>query len=355
MNRYLIFSLFLMIHVSSFFSVFPEKMIAATAAGQWEAILFGCLLELFALWLYLKALAAFPGKNLVEICSETAGKWGTRIIVLPFVLFLFFYLILLVYYEATEIKAVVLPKTPLSATLFVFILLTAYAAWKGIHAIVRAGAALFFLFMPFVLFSLFISLENYDIRHAFPIWDPTASFLAKPDFYVGLLANSGFLILGMLPLDKPLQLRSILPVMLPVAAFGMLTVYAPLFIFGHETAKNLQYPALMASDTVDLEWVVFDWLPTFYVVSASSISVLQASVLLWMLSKLLRLLFLSVDEKWIVVGLSVVVTFLSLRISNVHRLNEYFALNSWFCLYSLVCIPIILAVLAKIGRRRAKA
>lgn len=354
MNRSLVCMLFLLIHFASTFSIFPEKIIGLTENGHWETILICSLLEIAVLWFYLKALAVFPGENIIDICKRTVGSWGTRIIMLPFVLFLFFYFILLGYYEALEIKAVMLPKTPISASLLVFILLALYAAWKGIDVIVRASMVLFVIFIPFVLFSLAISIKNFDFHNMFPIWNASPAFLMKPDFYVSLLGNSGFLVIGMLSLDKPMQFRQILPIMLVVTLFALFTVYVPLLVFGREVAVNLQYPTLMASDTIDIEWVVFDWLPTFYSVSSGALNVFQASAMLWTMAKIIRLSYFQIREGWIVLSLSAILYILCLNISNMRALNDFLALNSWLCMYSIIFIPFIVAILAAKGQRRSK-
>ena len=300
----------------------------------------------------MKAFTLFPGKNIIEICQATLGNWGARLILLPLLAFMFLHLVILSNYQTKEINAVLLSETPISATTLTFLGVSLYAAWNGISSIVRTGTALFIIFMPFVIFSLFICSVNFDYHNLFPLLDSHASFLFKSDFYVSFLAYSGFLFLGFLPMSKPIPFKKMLPAMVCVAIFAIMVVYVPLMVFGQEAVDNFQYPSLMASDTIDLEWVVFDWLPTFYVVATTAISTLQAAALLYVTITMIQKLYIPINKKWIAGGLFVVVYILSMRVANMKIQNGYFLINIPFCLYSIIIIPVIMIVLGSLGREK---
>ncbi|MBB6669518.1 GerAB/ArcD/ProY family transporter [Cohnella nanjingensis] len=344
MNKRMVLALFIQLHLAAILSLYATKILESTNSGHWEAILIACLLEVLLAWLYLSGLSAFPGKHIGEIIREAAGAWAARAILLPFVAYIFFYLVLQNRYQIVKINIVVLPSTPLWAVLLLNMVLPFYAACKGIHAIARMGLALFITFMPFVLFSLFISYQNFEWRNIFPIWQPKLTFVAEQPFYTSLFAFSGFLFLGMLSLNKPVKLRKLGPSMLLVAAFGFASVYVPLLIFGQETAIRFQYPVTMASDTIDLEWVVFDWLPTFSVVSSSALGMIESSVLLWMAMTLVRKLYLPLPDKWLAAILSIAMYICSMQIHNVQTLNRFFSMNAALCLYSMIILPLTLGL-----------
>ncbi|GAA3407416.1 GerAB/ArcD/ProY family transporter [Paenibacillus hodogayensis] len=352
MSRRLVFVLFVQIHLAAMSSNFAVKILEATSRGHWEAIAVGCLLEAGLVAIYLRGLSAFPGKTIADILGETFGVWGTRLILAPLILFLFIHILLLFRYQITQINIVLLPQTPLWAPALLYLAISLYAAVKGIKVIARLSVALLFVFVPFVLFSLFISYANFDYRNMFPIWDPQLHFVKSPSFYVSLLSSSGFLFLGLLPPGKPLQWRVVWPAMLILAAFYLSFVYTPLLIFGQETALLLQFPTVMASDTVDLEWIVFDWLPAFFVVASSALGTLEVSLLLWMTIALTKKLFIPAKEKWIALAVGIAAYVLFFQIPNLQVLNRYYSWSTYLLLYSILVIP--LATYASgIRKRRA--
>ncbi|OZB95062.1 GerAB/ArcD/ProY family transporter [Paenibacillus sp. XY044] len=352
MNKNQILILFFLVHLTSIFAIFPERIISSSAEGHWLPILVIFSVELIMLWFYLKALSLFPGKTVIEICTELLKKWGTGIILVPVILFLLIELVLLMYYQSVQIKAVLLQNTPKAATSALFIILCFYGAWKGITMLVRASLGLFFLCMPFVLFSMLIGIKNFRFHYIFPI-KPDVSFFTHPDFYVCTVVIAGFLFLGMVPTKKRIRFGKLAAVIGIIFMFGLASVYIPLTVFGQETVVHLEYPLLLASDTIDLEWVVFDWLPSFYSVSSGALGIIKVSVLLWLTVTFLSQIYLPmVNSRWILAITCIVLYIILLNIPNVSTLNTYLYLNSYFCLYSIICFPLLVFLGA--GWRRKK-
>ncbi|UPK46831.1 GerAB/ArcD/ProY family transporter [Paenibacillus pabuli] len=356
MNKAHMLTLFVLLHLASIFAIFPERIISATSKGHWIPITILFVTELVVLWLYLKALSQFPGKTVVDICNESLSKWGTRLIVLPLLIFLYIELFLLMYFQSGEIKAVLLQRTPPAATGALFILICFYAVWKGLHVIIRASIGLCILLMPFILFSMLISVQNFRISYIFPIWDNEMSFFSNLDFYVCTVILAGFLFLGMIPSKQRISFGKAAAAVSVIFVFALGSVYVPLLVFGQETVVHLQYPMLMASDTIDLEWVVFDWLPSFYVVASSALGVLKVSVLLWILVSLLQQLFIpKINRLWILSLTGVSLYLVSLWIPNMNALNSYLYLNVYFCVYSVLAFPIIVFLAAQWRRKKVRA
>lgn len=342
MNKVQILILFILLHLTSIFSIFPERIISSTSEGHWAAITILFVAEFIVLWLYMKSLKPFPGKTAIDICLASLGRWGTRLIVLPIIVFICIEILLLMYFQEVEIKAVLLQRTPAPATLLLFILLCFYAAWKGIAVMIRASTALSILLMPVIVFSILISFQNFQVNYIFPIWDRQWSFFSQPDFYVCTVIFIGFLFLGMLPSKLQISFGHVSIALSIVFLFALGSVYVPLMVFGQETAVNFQYPMLMSSDTVDLEWVIFDWLPSFYVVASSALALLKVSVLLWILVMLAHRLFVpKLGAIWILAVVCISLYLISLTIPDVNALNFYLYLNSSFCIYSVIVFPVI--------------
>ncbi|QJD82063.1 GerAB/ArcD/ProY family transporter [Cohnella herbarum] len=342
MTKRMVFILFMQVHLAAGMSIYSVRIIESTSKGHWEPILLGCLLEFFLVWMYMKGMAVSKGRQMVDVLASALGKWGALLLLLPVIIYLACRLISLVRYQIIEINIILLPKTPLWATTLIYVAMPLYAASKGMSAIIRLSVAVCFLFVPFVFFSLIISFRNFDYFNAFPIWDSTAAFVTKPSFYVSMYANSGFLFLGMLTLDKPITMRSLWPILILVTFFYLAVVYVPLFVFGQECLSILEHPPVIASDTIDVEWVVFDWLPTFYIVASSAVSFLEATVTVWMIMLIVRKLIVPFPPKWILVFIGIVAFCFNLMIRNVTSLNRLDTVNVVFCLYSIVIVPLVI-------------
>ncbi len=343
MNKFQSIILFFLLHMASIFAIFPERMMAAATKAQWMPVAIIFLAELLVVWLYLKAMSKFPGKSILDLCCDTFGKWGAGFMLLPLLVFLFLQVILLTCYLTVEIRTVLLPKTPIYATSAIFVSICMYGVWKGLSVLIRASMGWFVLLMPFILFSMLISIGNFNFDYIFPVWDAKFSFIWKKDFYVGTIIFSGFLFLGMTPSRLRIGFGTASALIGLIFLFALTSVYIPLLIFGHETAVHFQYPMLMASDTVDLEWVVFDWLPSFYVVSSSGLGLIKVSVLLWMLLTLLRQLYLpKIKSLWLLIFIGIVLYFACQWIPNAKTLDKYLYISSYLCLYSTVGFPILI-------------
>ncbi|ASS65891.1 MULTISPECIES: GerAB/ArcD/ProY family transporter [unclassified Paenibacillus] len=352
MNKFQSIILFFLLHMASIFAIFPERMMAAAPKAQWMPVAILFLAELLAVWLYLRAMSKFPGKSIPELCRDAVGKWGAGLMLFPLLVFLFLEIILLTYYLSIEIRTVLLPKTPISATSAVFVAICMYGAWKGLSVMIRASMGWLVLFVPFILFSMLISIGNFNFDYIFPIWDAKFSFIGNPDFYVGTIMFAGFLFLGMTPSHLRIGFGTASALIGFIFLFALTSVYIPLLIFGRETAVHFQYPMLMASDTVDLEWVVFDWLPSFYVVSSSGLGLIKVSVLLWMLLTILKQLYLPrIKSHWLLILFGIVLYLACQWIPNAKTLDKYLYINSYLCLYSTVGFP-ILVYLSTLRRRR---
>ncbi|WP_127582544.1 GerAB/ArcD/ProY family transporter [Paenibacillus koleovorans] len=354
MNSRMVSILLLQVHLAAAMSFYSVRIIEATKAGHWEPIVAGFLLEIICVAVYLKGLSRSRSKHVIELIKGWLGNWGARLLLAPFAIFTVCRLILLVRHQTNDISTILLPQTPPGVISMFYIALTFYAASKGIALIARVSVLIFFLFIPFVPFSLLISMRNFQFTNIFPLWDATFSFVTQPSFYAGMYAHTGFLFLGLLSVGQGTPLRKIAPVLTLLALVYLLIVYVPLLIFGQETVEILVHPTLLASDTIDLEWVVFDWLPTFFIVSSSALSVLEAAVLIWMFTHLFRKLFVPVPEKWLLPILALVVYVFSINIPNMATLNRYDSALSVLALYSIVIIPAA-TVLSSFWQRRRTA
>ncbi|BBH23593.1 hypothetical protein Back11_49380 [Paenibacillus baekrokdamisoli] len=350
MNKYLVLILFFLVHLSFLFYMYPVNIIESSTKGYWEPILVGFLMEALLIGVYLKGLSAFPRKDIIDIFTGKSGKWLARVLLTPFFIFLFVNFGTMHRVEFDSVNVVLLPKTPLLFILLLY-LIPLYAAWKGLQSIARGAVLLFVFGVPLILFSLMSSIKNFDFHQVFPLLDTQMAFFSKPEFYSALLAHTGFLFLGMIGLNKNASMRYLIPILIVIFIFGLAAVYVPLLIFGPESIIYLRYPVVLTSDTVDMEWVIFDWLPTFFVISTIAISMVEAAISLWMMTTLMHKLAFPAKRGWSVIIVGAALYVFSAMIPNTDWLDQLTTWNSVFGLYSIVVIPITVLLMSLKDRR----
>ncbi|MBP1962902.1 GerAB/ArcD/ProY family transporter [Paenibacillus aceris] len=350
MSKRALLTMFFIVHLSRYFYIYPVKMIEATSAGHWEPIIVGFLVELCCVWIFLKGLSAFPEKDIVDICKMASGTWIARLLLIPLLVFLFLNLNITHSYEMESISIFLLPKTPTYFILLLYVI-PLYIAWKGYEAISRGGIVVFICVLPMVIFSLISAMSNFDFDNLYPIYETRLSFFKRPMFYSAFFAHSGFLFLGWVKMKRQFSFRQAAPILGILLIFAISSVYVPMLIFGQESIIYFRYPNVLTSDTVDTEWVVFDWLPTFFVIAMIAISMVEMAVTFWMMATLIEKLFLKKKRGIAVLLVGVLSYSFSCYLDNIDTLAKFSVLNTFLCFYSIIGIPLAIILMSLRYRR----
>ena len=122
----------------------------AAKQDAWIVILVALLIGLVFIWIYTELQNLFPSKNYVEIIIAILGKK----IGIPLALLYAAYWLWPAARNLREfgelISMTLLPETPLSVILFIFILISLYALLKGVEVIARTSE----IIMPLIAFSM---------------------------------------------------------------------------------------------------------------------------------------------------------------------------------------------------------
>lgn len=122
------------------------------------------------LWLLItKLLNRFPGKNIIQINEEVAGRvfgMGTSLLLLIFVVFSTSN-ILRLFSEVVILSS--LPEAPISSLAFLFLIPILISVYLGIEPIVRSN----FIALPFIVFGtlgiLLALIPFWDFKQIFPL------------------------------------------------------------------------------------------------------------------------------------------------------------------------------------------
>lgn len=186
--------LFFMAHLSLMFFVYPEKVLDYTSQGHWFAILLTWLIGALMLMIFIKALNVFPGKILPEIMLEIMGKWVSRLIMLPLLLYWLDSAILINRAYAEMIGILLLERTPTAAILLLLIVPVLLMIAK-IDGHLATAWLITLVSMPVIVFTLAAPLIQVEWHNVVPL-KPNLHFLRDIDYYVSLFVVSPFLLIG---------------------------------------------------------------------------------------------------------------------------------------------------------------
>ncbi|CAM3716956.1 GerAB/ArcD/ProY family transporter [Cytobacillus oceanisediminis] len=331
--------MYIISHLGLIFFMYPGNIISSTSQGHWLPILVGILIHFIFIFIYMKGLSYFPKKDIIRIYSEV-GKGTAILFIVP--VFLYFSMILLITVRAySEIITIVfLSETPLWAIMLLMISISAYIASKGVEVIFRTGLLLAILFLPIIIFIFFTSFQNVDWRYAIP-FDANFGFLTKRTYYEGFFAFSGgFLFLGFVQPYLSYKRKHVLWAAAFLIPFFIFSVYVPVLTFGQATSSTTFLPYVVAVDAININWLMFDRVTMFFLLSLISFIMLFLALVSWKAIRILSHYLPSIRPVKLLIALSAAVFFSCFLIPDWKDVEKLFWWNTFLRFYVLVAIPL---------------
>lgn len=332
--------MYILTHLGLIFFMYPGDIIASTDEGLWIPIMLGVFIHFIVIALYMKGLSYFPNKDIITIYLGI-GKGVAFIFLLPLTLYFLMVNIITVRAYSEIISIVFLSKTPLWAVMALLLFISTYLAVKGVEAIFRTGVLLACLFLPLIIFIFCNSFQNVDWHYAFPIMDKQFSFITKSSYLKSFFAIGGsFLFLGFVQPYLSYQRKKILIAAIALIPCFIFSVYIPILTFGQATASTFLFPFVMALDTVSLNWLMFDRVTMFFLLSLITFIMLFISLVLWKTVRILNTCFPSIKPIYLVITLSSFIFIICLMIPNWKDVESLFAWNTFLRFYVISAVPI---------------
>lgn len=346
---------YIVIHMGLMFFNYPSNVIASTRSTHWLPILIGYLLHVAALFVYLKGMSYFGNENIVMFLMKKS-KLLARVTLLPLLLSLSIIIILLVRSNAEVISIVFLSNTPLWILIALMLLIPAYMVLQGgLNGLLRTGLVLSILFVPPIIFVLAAAFQNIDPHYALPLWsrDSDASaFLGRSSYYDSLFSFAGcFLFLGFVPSFASLKPKAIYLASVVLLPLYLLSVYVPIMTLGEDTALQLEFPFFFTIDTIEIDWLMFDRITMFLLLSLLSFVMLYSALILWQMVYIIRTAIIEIRTGIILPVIVALVLVVCLCIPDWKVIERYFTVNAPLWGYVSVATPIIVFLT---GRRHVK-
>lgn len=332
--------IYILIHLGFIFLMYPADIISSTDEGHWVPILMGFIVHFLVISFYMKGLNYFPKKDLVSIYLGV-GKGAAAVFLFPLTIYLLMINIITIRAYSEIITIVFLSNTPLWAIMALLLIISTYIATKGVEAILRTGILIAFLFLPVILFILFASFQNVDWRYVFPIVDEDFSFIAKSSYFESFFAFAGgFWFLGFVQPYFSYKKINIQIASFALIPFFIFSVYIPILTFGQATASTFHFPFVVAVDAIHINWLMFDRITMFFLLSLITFIMLFISLVLWSTIRIVSQCIPTINPVYLIVSLSVILFFVCIMIPDWTEVEDFFRWNTYVRFYILIAIPI---------------
>jgi spore germination protein KB len=149
----------------------PEPRMLAFKVGNaaWLVTFLSGLIALGGYWCLLTLLRRFPGKSLAIISQRALGRVAGAAATMAYICY-FVYLGGIALREfVTSFRLAIMPRTPGSALMLVYIAIVLFVAVKGVETLARMAAYLTPIMLLLFAVTLFGPLRVMDYRGLFPI------------------------------------------------------------------------------------------------------------------------------------------------------------------------------------------
>jgi spore germination protein (amino acid permease) len=341
-------------HLGLIFFMFPADIIRSTTQGHWLPILLGIGVHLSLLAIYMKGMSYFHKKDIVNIYLGV-GKGIAVIFLLPITLFLLLTIIVTLRSFSEIVAIFFLSNTPLWAITSLFLLISMYIASKGLEAIFRTGILLALLFLPLIMFVLVNSFQYADWRYTFPIFDVDFSFITKRPYLESYFAFAGgFLFLGFVQPYFTFKRKKIMIAALVLMPIFIFAVYIPILTFGQATASTFLFPFVAAVDTLDINWLMFDRVTMFFLLSVITFIMLFTSLLLWKITRIVHECIPTVKFGYIVISLSAAIFIICMMIPDWKDVEKLLWWNTYLRFFTQFIVPASLCYFGYRSKRKIK-
>jgi len=166
---------------------------AAGFAGQdgWLIVVFLAVIGVFLAWILATVGQRMQSESFLSYSGRLLTKPVAFILGAVFLVKLLINACLSLRLFAEMLRTVLLPKTPISVTCAVFLIVSAYAASKGVEARARIGEMLFYIMIVPLLLMIALAFFSFDFSNLQP-----ALSAAPDDLFAGTI-RLGFVFTGL--------------------------------------------------------------------------------------------------------------------------------------------------------------
>ncbi|WP_164716650.1 GerAB/ArcD/ProY family transporter [Paenibacillus whitsoniae] len=346
--------MYILVQLGLIFFLYPGEIIESASAGHWLPIVFGFAVYLFCLWLYLKGMSWGGKKDIVDLYGQL-GTTVSAILLAP--VFMYFIIQIIVTIRAySEIMSIVfLSNTPLWAIMLLLLAVPTYLANKGMRTIFGAGVLVACFGLPLVLFITIASFQNVNWHYIFPLVGENVDFFTKASYYRSFFVYTGsFMFLGFVQPFYTFRTRSVIVTALCLLPMLLCAVYVPILTFGEATAVTLFFPFVVTLDVIHINWLMFERVAVFFLLSLISMMMLLLALTLWQSVRIMRQFIPRIPVSCQLIVIAAGIFAVCLSIPNIESVQHLFSWNLYVRFYLLIAVPITVYFLGHRAKKEAQ-
>ena len=333
--------------------ILPRK--AAMFAGRdgWIAFMFTIVLAVFAVFLITNLVKCFPNKTLYEYSGSLITRPIAFVLVLGLIVRVIIGMACELRYFAEIARHVLLYNTPFSVISIGLLLVSAYAAGKGIETRARIGQIIIWIIFIPLVFVFIIVGTDVDFSELKPLLSTDSPELLNGAFHM-LFAFSGieFMLLISPYLNKHRHMtgRAISGI-LAIGIFMCIIIVLATARFGPYNLQNQMWPVLEMMDASPIPGSFIERqeaiMMSFWMLSVFA----MISAGLFFSSVAAKSVFKRGKHKYYLLAIAAVTFILSFALKDIDMVYQIKELNFFYLgtVYMLI-LPAILLIIAKLRR-----
>lgn len=311
----------------------------------------GVLLSL----IWVKLASYFPGRTLIQICTQVAGKAIGGLIALLYIGYFVHLSSLIIRNLGDFMKQTLMPHTPITVFHVMFLLLVCYAAIKGVETIARSTELLFPLVTLTFLIIFFLALSEWNWARFQGVFRMNVmSTMIETRSLLGFPFMEAFVFMMLFPFVKSkIKMTFILATVITALALSA-GIFFMIGVLGVSRASHETYPLFLIVQEIYIG-TFFEHLESTLALILLVVIFIKLSVTYYCAVSGLCQLFRVNNRTWIALSLILLISGLSLGFDNVLE-NITFNKKYYFeymLLFSVV-FPLLLLFLTWINQIKGK-
>ena len=159
-------------------SLLSALFASITNQDSWIVVIFGMIVCLPVIWVYVSLAKAFPRLNLIQINNQVFGRIVGKVISALYIWFFFTLTALNLRDLGGFVNRAIMTRTPQIVIIIIFILLCAWAVYYGLEVVTRYSIYFIAISTTILVTSIFSITLNIDFKNFLPIFDqPIYSYI----------------------------------------------------------------------------------------------------------------------------------------------------------------------------------
>ena len=348
-------SILILIIVGTGILTLPRSLAETVGTDGWIVIFLGGVITTALVYLMSLIIKKMPGKNYMEILTETITKPVAYIVVGIFILYTLILNSFLLRIFGEVIKMFLLLRTPIEVIMFAMLLTCIYLVRRGIETLGRLAELLLPVIILINLPLFLLTIQGTDFSNLLPLFQTPLLDLIKaiPIPFFSFLGFEIMLVFGVFYNKPSMAPKSGIYTMVIVTFFYLFLNTMVLARFGIYQTKHLIWPTLSLFKTIEFPGLFIENVES--VVMVMWVSIVFMSIAPFYLSNTLLIAHItdSKDHNMFALPLLPLMYFISLYPDSMAATYHYLDIfTKYASTFIAIIVPVLVLIVLAIKKRR---